>query len=82
MITEGPVGDLWITRTPAGPLIGCSDPLILIADEFLTEMRAGEMPAVAVVGDVVTFEGVNRTVAYRLTGARDPWGSYYAELVP
>lgn len=82
MITEGPVGDLWITRTPAGPLIDCADPLILISDQFVAEIRAGEMAeAASFIDDVVTFEGINRTVAYRLTGARDMWGSYYAELV-
>lgn len=73
--------DLVVSRTPDGPRIDQADPTILIADEFLTEMRAGEMPDVAVVGDVVTFTGINRTVVYQLAGYRDSWGSHYASLV-
>lgn len=74
-------GELWVTRTDAGPVITQADPVILIADEFLREMRAGtlEPGCIAVDGDVITFDAVNQRAVYRLTGARDNYGSWYAE---
>lgn len=74
-------GDLIVMDTPQGPVIRQADPRILIADEFLTEMREGTFhePAAVVVGDVLTLTAINQTVVYRLTGERDSYGSWYAE---
>lgn len=74
-------GDLTVMRTDDGPMIKKADPRILIGDEFLQMMRADTLEPgyIAVDGDVITFHAVNKTVIYRLTGARDTYGSWFAE---
>lgn len=76
------VGDL-IVHTIDG--VHCritrADPYILIADDFVREMRFGlHEPLVCVDGDVFTFsDSYGARWVYRLTGARDAYGSWYAE---
>ena len=53
----------------AGFTIDQADPEILVDDELLTKIAAGDGgPGVNFDGDVLTLTGINRTVSYRITG--------------
>jgi hypothetical protein len=51
-----------------------ADPRILIADEWLTEIRkGGGEPHMQLDGNVLTIVGSNRTVVYRIMGHEPDW---------
>lgn len=76
-------GECVITRHADGALhVDRADSRILVAEQLLDVIREAGAPDAVLTGDVLTLNGENRRVAYRI-GERLPGrGCYVAEQVP
>jgi hypothetical protein len=74
-------GDLVLRDERPGLRVLQADPKILIGGEVLEELRAGRHhPDVTLDGDVLTINGINRKVIYRIGEQRD--GDFQRDQFP